>query len=213
EMAADHGIGGFCYYHYWFNGRKLLERPFDEVLASGAPDFPFCLCWANGNWTRRWDGREHDVLMAQDYSRYDPQEHLRWLAPAFADPRYVTIQSRPLFLVYDAASIPALDRVIGGWREAAVRIWLADPYLCGVFTPGSTLTYDDFMVAGFDAVTEFFPTGRRPLSGVVASVADRPGVQLLRRLRTRVRNSPADQSGPAIHSYEILVANAMASRE
>ncbi|HTV49697.1 MAG TPA: glycoside hydrolase family 99-like domain-containing protein, partial [Steroidobacteraceae bacterium] len=67
-LARKYGIHGFCYYHYWFNGKRLLERPFAEVLSSGRPDFPFCLCWANENWTRRWDGQDSEVLIAQDYS-------------------------------------------------------------------------------------------------------------------------------------------------
>ena len=76
KLAAEHSVNGFCYYHYWFNERLLLERPFNEVLESGNPDFPFCLCWANENWTRRWDGREKDVLIEQDYDSYDGEKHM-----------------------------------------------------------------------------------------------------------------------------------------
>src|SRR3954447_1517209 len=100
SLAASHGIDGFCYYHYWFKGRRLLERPFADVLASGEPDFPFALCWANENWTRKWNGRDEDVLLAQDYSPADDLEHIRALAPAFADKRYIRIDGRPLLLVY-----------------------------------------------------------------------------------------------------------------
>jgi lipopolysaccharide biosynthesis protein len=68
DLAKQYGIYGFCYYHYWFNGRRVLERPFQEVFESGKPDFPFMLCWANENWTRRWDRKDHQVLLKQDYS-------------------------------------------------------------------------------------------------------------------------------------------------
>jgi lipopolysaccharide biosynthesis protein len=213
ELAAEYGLGGFCYYHYWFNGRMLLERPFNEVLSSGEPDFPFCLCWANGNWTRRWDGRERDVLMAQDYAGYIPGEHYRWLSAAFADPRYVTVHARPLFLVYDAASIPQLERVVEAWRLNAVQEGMPDPYLCGVLSPGNTMTYDSFWKAGFDAVTEFYPTGRRPLEGAFDSAAGRAGVALLRRIRARLRQEGIEPGGPTIHNYRALVASAIGSYE
>ena len=85
-MARSYGIHGFCYYHYWFNGRRLLERPFEEVLASGKPDFPFCLCWANDPWSRRWDGREDELLQAQTYSDDDDLRHIEALIPALSDP-------------------------------------------------------------------------------------------------------------------------------
>ncbi len=99
ELAKQYGIGGFCYYHYWFNGKMLLERPFNEVLQSGKPDFPFCLCWANENWTRRWDGRENEILMGQNYHEYDADKHMLWLEQAFSDDRYIKINGKPLFLV------------------------------------------------------------------------------------------------------------------
>lgn len=209
ELAREYGIGGFCYYHYWFNGRMLLERPFNEVLASGEPDFPFCLCWANGNWNRRWDGREEEILMAQEYSAYDPRAHLTWLAPAFADPRYVRVHDRPLFLIYDAGSIPDLARVVEGWREAAVSLGIADPYLCGVLSPGGLLEYEAFLQAGFDAVTEFFPTGRRPLRGRLNSGAGQRAVNVYRSVRPTVERVLPRRARPIIHDYPTLVANAL----
>src|SRR5579871_1642275 len=95
DLAREHGIFGFCYYHYWFSGRRVLQRPFDEVLTSGQPDFPFCLCWANENWTRSWDGRSSEVLMEQRYSDEDDLAHIRALAPALRDPRYIRIDGKP----------------------------------------------------------------------------------------------------------------------
>jgi len=103
-LAREYGIHGFCYYHYWFNGRHLLERPFNEVLASGSPDLPFCLCWANENWTRAWDGLEREVLVRQQYDSQDDLAHIRWLANAFRDSRYIRVHGKPLFLIYRVAS-------------------------------------------------------------------------------------------------------------
>ena len=84
HLAREYGIHGFCYYHYWFHGKHLLELPFNEVLASGQPDFPFCLCWANESWTRTWDGQVRQRLIAQKYSVEDDRAHMRWLIPACA---------------------------------------------------------------------------------------------------------------------------------
>src|SRR5438094_9338602 len=105
-MALEYGIEGFCWYHYWFAGKQLLERPFAEVLASGEPDFPFCLCWANEPWTRRWDGGDQEVLQPQAYSAADDLAHVRWLLPALADRRAIGVGGRPLFLVYRSQDLP-----------------------------------------------------------------------------------------------------------
>ena len=120
------------YYHYWFNGRRLLNRPFDEVLGSGSPDFPFALCWANEKWTRTWDGESGKVLIAQEYSEADDLAHIRWLASAFADPRYITIDGRPLMLVYRPSDLPDPKRTTDLWRREAQRLGFSDLYLCWV---------------------------------------------------------------------------------
>ncbi|CAA9372132.1 MAG: Glycosyltransferase [uncultured Gemmatimonadetes bacterium] len=160
ELAKEYGVGGFCYYHYWFEGRQLLERPFDEVLASGKPDFPFCLCWANGHWTRRWDGMDSEVLMRQDYTFYDAAEHMEWLVRAFRDRRYVRVGGRPLFLVYQPEALVNRAALIRTWRETAARLGEPELFLCAVKSPGDRTTYAEALADGFDAMTEFAPTGR-----------------------------------------------------
>ena len=159
ELAAGYGVSAFCYYHYWFHGRRLLRRPFDEVLDSGQPDFPFCLCWANENWTRAWDGTQHHVLMAQDYSAADDREHLRWLARAFADERYVRVDGKPLFLVYRASHLADAERTTDLWREEANRLGLGELFLCNV----QSFAEEQFPPAsrGFDAAVEFQPDWER----------------------------------------------------
>ena len=156
ELARSHGIHGFCYYHYWFNGRQILERPFSEVLASGKPDFPFCLCWANENWTRAWDGGEQHILLQQHYSADDDRAHIRALIPAFADARYIRIGGRPLFLVYRTELLPDPVQTSDIWREEVSRAGLGELYLARV---ENFVTRVDPTKIGFDAAVEFAPHG------------------------------------------------------
>ena len=155
ELARSHGVDGFCYYHYWFNGRPLLERPFNEVLASGKPDFPFLLCWANENWTRVWDGGSRQVLIEQRYSEVDDRAHIRSLLPAFGDRRYITVDGRPVFLVYRAGALPDPSRTTEVWRQEAAAAGLRGLYLCRVDTDGDDRA--DPRRTGFDAAVEFQP--------------------------------------------------------
>jgi glycosyltransferase involved in cell wall biosynthesis len=155
DLARKYGLAGFCYYHYWFGGRRLLGRPFDEVLASGEPDFPFCLCWANEPWSRRWHGREEDVLQAQHYSTADDKKHIRWLLPALADPRAITIGDRPVFIVYQARDLPDPARTVETWRKEVSKAGLPDPYLMAVET-GWDEGWDATQV-DFDAKVMFRP--------------------------------------------------------
>jgi glycosyltransferase involved in cell wall biosynthesis len=155
EMARAYGIYGFSYYHYWFHGKRLLERPFDEMLASGRPDFPFCLCWANEPWSRRWDGRPHEVLQHQSYGMEDDVEHIKWLLPALSDPRAITIDGKPVFIVYQAHDLPDPARTVEVWREEVDRAGLPGIYLMTVET-GWDAGWDATRV-GFDAKVLFQP--------------------------------------------------------
>lgn len=154
DLAREYGVHGFCYFHYWFKGRRILERPFDEVLASGHPDFPFCLCWANHTWTRKWNTQTMGRLIVQEYSEDDDRNHIRWLLGAFQDERYITIDGRPLFLIYRAQSLPDPLRTITMWKEEAQRMGVAEPYICKVDSLGD---FSDPRDLGFDAAVEFPP--------------------------------------------------------
>jgi len=132
-MAREYGIEGFCYYHYWFAGKRLIERPFNEVLASGEPDFPFCLCWANQTWTGVWHGEPNRVLIEQTYpGMSDYENHFYELLKAFTDDRYIRVEGKPIFLIYDPPAIPDLPGVLDHWRELAVKAGLEGLYLVGV---------------------------------------------------------------------------------
>ena len=125
ELAREAGLEGFCYYHYWFgNGRQLLQRPFEEVLASGKPDFPFCLCWANHDWTSKtWEKgsslRRDTMIMKMEYSREDYVAHFNYVLPAFRDPRYITVDGKPLFAVWQPKGIPDCREFIDLWQQLA----------------------------------------------------------------------------------------------
>ncbi|MGI9048477.1 MAG: glycoside hydrolase family 99-like domain-containing protein, partial [Rubrobacteraceae bacterium] len=156
DLAREYGVHGFCYYHYWFKGRRLLERPFQEVLDSGEPDFPFCLAWANHTWTWKRDHSLQGRLMEQEYSEEDDREHIRWLLIAFQDERYIRVNGRPLLLIYWAASLPNPERTFEIWNEEAERAGEASPYVCKVDSFGN---FDDPRELGCDAAVEFWPHG------------------------------------------------------
>jgi lipopolysaccharide biosynthesis protein len=130
ELARRYGIEAFCYYHYWFGGHRLLERPFEEVLESGQPDFPFCLCWANQSWTGVWHGAPNKVLVKQTYpGEDDHRRHFEYLLRAFTDKRYLRVDDKPVFFVYKAEELPDALRVTELWRELATRAGLPGLFL------------------------------------------------------------------------------------
>jgi len=168
DLAKEHGIEGFCYWHYWFgNGRQLLEQPFNEVLASGKPDFPICLGWANHDWKDKQFSRKgsNRMLMKQEYPGIDDHIlHFNTVLPAFKDRRYIRVDNKPVFLVYDPKSLPDVSEFITLWQKLA-----RENNLEGIHFIANTHQIDDierFMESGFDAVNilRFFHFMKHELS-------------------------------------------------
>ncbi|HEY9256120.1 MAG TPA: glycoside hydrolase family 99-like domain-containing protein [Stenotrophomonas sp.] len=164
RLAAEYGIGAFCFYFYWFAGRTLLEQPLQQWLADDTIELPFCLCWANENWARRWDGRDQDVLMAQQHSAEDDLAFIAHIAPYLRDRRALRVDGRPMLLVYRPSLMPDPAATAQRWRQ-----WCRDneigeihlAYVQGFERP-------DPRDIGFDAAVEFPPNMSNPPS--VASV-------------------------------------------
>ena len=145
QLAREAGVEGFCYYHYWFgNGRQLLERPLQEVVASGKPDFPFCICWANHTWSNKtWERKsavqKNSVLMEQTYpGTEDDIAHFNTLLPMFKDRRYMTVDGKLIFAIYDPFGFKNVQQFIATWRRLAEENGLPGFHFIGM-TP-STLT-------------------------------------------------------------------------
>lgn len=154
KIAKEHGIYGFCYYHYWFNGKMLLETPLNEILRTKKPDFPFCLSWANEHWTRRWDGGNQDILMAQEYGgEQDWENHFTYLLNAFKDPRYIRIENKPLFILYRPVNIPRCEEMLQYWDTLAKKNGLEE----GLYFAEQLNTEKISSVPRIDANIEFEP--------------------------------------------------------
>lgn len=156
KLAAQYGIHGFCYWHYWFgDGKQLLERPFNEVVASGEPDFPFCLAWANESWKGFDHGlKNRKVLIEQKYGgEKDYTEHFYSLLPAFLDKRYVKRKGQPVFTIYFPQNIPDCKAFVDLWQNLAQKNGLP-----GIFFVGLSLHTDEHTLAsmqqiGMNAIT------------------------------------------------------------
>lgn len=136
QMAADAGIEGFCYWHYWFNGKRMLDRVFTEVLESGSPNFPFCLCWANHSWyAKKWDPSQKDrLLIEQTYpGEQDYIDHFYALLPAFKDSRYIKVNGKNLFAIFAPSDVPDTKLFMNTWNKLAKDNGIAEFYFLGFY--------------------------------------------------------------------------------
>ena len=159
ELAARYGIYGFCFYYYWFNGRRLLDIPLNRMLRAGQPDFPFCICWANENWTRSWDGSLDEILVPQDYANDACERFIYDVIPILKDPRYIRVHGAPVLLVYRVDLIPDVALVTERWREICASEGIPSLHLCAV----QSFSIKDPRIHGFDAAVEFPPHVTRAL--------------------------------------------------
>lgn len=179
QMAREAGIEGFCYYHYWMGGGKqLLQRPFEEVLQSGKPDFPFCLAWANHEWTTRtWqNGGKVKMIAPMLYPGDDDYTaHFNYVLPALRDKRYITVDGNPIFSIYDPYRFADVAHFIELWRELADKAGLPGIHFSAMISSTTTVkrtvdgsrqrvipnlessaeVYNDILTLGFDSITSY----------------------------------------------------------
>ncbi|SFE47181.1 glycoside hydrolase family 99-like domain-containing protein [Nitrosomonas sp. Nm166] len=153
ELAKRYGIDAFCYYYYWFNGKRILERPLQDLMEGRSGPFPFCICWANEDWTRSWDGMSGEILLAQNHT---PESDLRFIqdvAPLLKHSNYVRFDGKPVLLIYRADKLATPKKTVKAWRDWCRKEGIGELHLCAVQAFG----FDDPRPLGFDAAVEFPP--------------------------------------------------------
>lgn len=160
ELAHQYRIYGFCFYHYWFNGKRILEKPIDHWIQSKI-NFPFMICWANENWTRTWDGSENEILLQQTYSEADDIEHIRFLSQHILHKsNYIRVNGKPFLLIYRPSLFPNIQKTLTTWRSIAQQEGIGDLFIgymqsFGLKVPPTSL--------GFDCAVDFQPNFYQPL--------------------------------------------------
>ena len=166
ETAKKYGVSGFCYYHYYFNGKLLMEKPLEMILKEKDVDLPFCMCWAN----EPWDGKTSTVLMPQEYgNEEDWQRHIDYLLPFFSDERYIKVNGAPLFVIYRTNNIPRVNEMVEYYKSACRKAGFPDLYVCEEMNSFQSAP----VCANSDAVISFEPTNVQRDRSKVSAVINR----------------------------------------
>ena len=206
ELAREYGITGFCFWHYWFAGKRILEKPFNEILKTGKPDFPFCLGWANASWTGIWYGAKDRMLIEQTYpGNEDYTKHFYEVLPAFQDNRYVRYKNRPLFILHRAVDVPDNNQFTDIWRELAHKEGL--PGIHFVANLRTKDSYFDFEKNGYDACIWENPTKMIALSNQKSKIKDK----ILERVRGKINKKL--NNGPTVYEYRDVIKYAFDEKE
>lgn len=171
ELAKQYGIHGFCYYYYRFDGKRALEMPLNKLMETGSPDFPFCICWANENWTRTWCGQNSNVLMKQNHNDEDDLQFIKEVAPMLTDKRYITIAGKPILMIYRPELWPDMKKTTKMWREYMRVNHSTEIYIikCNSFS------HDNPADFGFDAAYQFPPLYFKQNSVAKDTIECKPG--------------------------------------
>jgi len=210
-LAREYGVKAFCYYHYWFAGRRILERPFNEVVASRKPDLPFCLCWANETWSGIWHGNPGRVLIEQTYpGRKDYERHFAALLPAFSDSRHLRVDGKPVFLVYRPTELPNGREFADCWRELAAKAGLPGIYLVAQhrdpnWDPAS-IGFDAAMLARLPIKRRMWVPWSEPVRKIHNKIQDLRGVPTVYPY-SRIIDSLVTPPVAGIESYPCVIPN------
>ena len=188
DLAKKFGVYGFCHYHYWFDGKQLLQTPTNLVLENRDLDFPFCLSWANETWSRRWDGQDHHILIEQTHppTKESWRAHFDYLIKAWTDPRAIRVEGKPVFVVYRPQRIKKIDRMLAYWRELALKEGLPGLF----FVAQKQYEFPNReCLSSFDGVFQFqpFEAAFDPEFGV-RSIRNTPWFKIVRALPESVQN-------------------------
>ena len=152
-LAKHYGIYGFCLYYYWFNGKVILDTPLNNIIKNKELNFPFCLCWANENWTRRWDGQNEEIILKQEHSLEDDFQFFKSIAPILKDKRYIRVKNKPLLIIYKPCLFPDPKKTTQAWRNYAQELGIGDIYLMTT----NAFNSEDYKSVGFDGIVQFPP--------------------------------------------------------
>lgn len=153
ELAKNYGIYGFCFYYYWFNGKRLLDKPLDMFL-NNSMKFNYCLCWVNENWTRRFDGTNSDILIENGKTEESYMKFINSILPYISDDRYIKIENKPVIIIYRPSNVPNAKKIIKYWREYILNKTGSDIYIIGII---EGYFNKDIFEQGYDAAAEFQP--------------------------------------------------------
>lgn len=207
RIAKDAGVFGFCYYHYWFNGKMLLERPAEQMLANKNIDISFCFSWANEPWSRSWKGDSKNVIMPQEYGgKLDWKRHFEYLLPFFRDERYIKEHGKPMFIIYKPDAISDCYEMMGYWNSLAIESGFPGIYFGFQFPSGFRYKENEIK---FDFAIEFEPLYTRTAEQGFINISTKTGkLELLKKNPTlffdiaikKIRNTRFNK--PILYNYE-----------
>lgn len=204
NLAKKYGIDGFCYYHYWFEGKLLLQKPMENMLENDKVDIPFCICWANESWSRTWDGRESDILIKQNYNenKNEWKKHFEYFLPFFKDSRYIKHNNMPMIIIYKPQLINKCKEMLDLWSKMAVEAGFSGLYIG--YQHHSAFDYN-MKQLGFDFGIEFEPlyTLNREMNKEkrIESVIKHP-VLCSKKMIRKLKNKIGYRDYPVIVDYD-----------